>query len=59
MHLLLGISRTDSGNYEGAVRSFERARAQLRPHTSRALSVISLVKFPVAILKPIEIDCHG
>ena len=37
------------GNHEGAIRSFERAQAQLRPHTSRALSMISLVSFPTAI----------
>ena len=56
MHLLLGNSRLKSGDYEGAVRSFERARARLQPHTSRALTMVSLVSFPVAILQRIEID---
>ena len=56
MHLLLGNSRVKKGNYDGAIRSFERARALLRPHTSRALSMISLVSFPTTILQPIEID---
>ncbi|KAF8555063.1 TPR-like protein [Imleria badia] len=43
MHLLLGNSRLESGDYTGAIRSFERARAQMRPHTSQALSVFSLI----------------
>ncbi|KAF8547863.1 hypothetical protein OG21DRAFT_1449832 [Imleria badia] len=43
MHLLLGNSRMEDGDYKGAIQSFERARAQMRPHTSRALLVISLI----------------
>ncbi|KAF8551245.1 hypothetical protein OG21DRAFT_1487133 [Imleria badia] len=43
MHLLLGNSCMESGDYTGAVRSFERAQAKMRPHTSRALSMISLI----------------
>ena len=44
MYLLLGTSRMESRDHEGAIRSFERARAQMRPHPSRALLVISLVR---------------
>ena len=58
MYLLHGNLRMKNGNHEGAIRSFDRARAQLRPHTSRALSMISLVSFPTAILQRIEIDRH-
>jgi hypothetical protein len=58
MHLLHGNSRVENGNHDGAIRSFKRARAQLRPHTSRALSMISLVSFLVATLQRIEIDLH-
>ena len=58
MYLLLGKSRVERGNSEGAIRSFERARAQLRPHTSRALKMVSLVSFPAAILQRIDIDRH-
>ena len=43
MHLLLGNSCMEARDYEGAIRSFERARAQMRTHASRALLVISLV----------------
>ncbi|KAF8142122.1 hypothetical protein EV363DRAFT_1150633 [Boletus edulis] len=43
MHLLLGDSRMEIGDYEGAIRSFERARAQTRYQTSRALLVVSLI----------------
>ena len=56
MHLLLGNSRMESGNYEDAIRSFEYAQAQLRPHTSQALLIVSLVSFLTAILQRIEID---
>ena len=45
MYLLLGNSRMESRDYEGAIRSFERARAQMQPHPSRGLSVVSLVSF--------------
>ena len=42
-YLLLGNSRMESCDYEGAIRSFGRARAQMQPHASPALSVVSLV----------------
>jgi len=44
----------ENGDYEGAIQSFERARTQLRPDTSQALSLISLVSFLTAILQHIE-----
>ncbi|KAF8553154.1 hypothetical protein OG21DRAFT_1485613 [Imleria badia] len=43
MHLLRGKSCVENADYKGAIQSFERARAQMRPHTSRALSVVSLI----------------
>ena len=43
MYLLLGKSLMESTDYQGAVQSFVRARTGLRHHTSRALSVVSLV----------------
>jgi len=39
----------ESGDYKSAIRSFERARAQMRPYASQALSVISLVSFLMTI----------
>ena len=48
----------ESHDYEGGIRSFERARAQTRYHTPRALSVVSLVSFLMAILQRIENHSH-
>ena len=39
----------ESVDYESAIRSFECARAQMRPYASQALSVISLVSLLLAI----------
>ena len=44
----------ESRDYMGAIRSLERARAQMRPYSSQALSVISLVSFPMAIPHCVE-----
>jgi hypothetical protein len=54
MHLLLGNSRMESRDYEGAIQLFERARAQMRPHMIPALSVVSLVSFLMAVLQCID-----
>ncbi|KAF8554548.1 protein prenylyltransferase, partial [Imleria badia] len=43
MYLLLGNLRMESRHYEGAIRSFERAQAQMRPHASQALLWVSLI----------------
>ncbi|KAN0101131.1 hypothetical protein V8E55_001115 [Tylopilus felleus] len=43
MHLLLGNSHMESRDYNSAVRSFERAQAQMRPHTSPELLQLSLI----------------
>jgi hypothetical protein len=43
MHLLLGNSRMENRDYTRAIRSFECARVQFRPHASRALAVVSLI----------------
>jgi hypothetical protein len=43
MYLLLGSSHMETNDYEGAVQSFERARAQMRPCVGPHLSAISLV----------------
>jgi len=65
MHLLLGNSRMESGDYEGAIKSFEcaiqsseRARTKLRPDANQALSVVSLVSCLMVILQRIETDRH-
>ena len=57
MYLLLGDSRMESRDYDGATQSFERARAQMRSHGSPALSVVSLVSSLVAISQPVEMTC--
>ena len=57
MYLLLGNSRMETGDYNGAIQSFERARAQMRPHPSRALLVVSLVSSPMAILHRMGMTC--
>ena len=57
MYLLLGNSRMETRDYEGAIRSFEHARDQMRSHPSRALSVVSLVSSFPAVLLPIEMTC--
>ena len=44
----------ESRDYEGAIRSFESARAQMRPHPSRGLSMVSLVSFLMALVQRIE-----
>ncbi|KAF8555025.1 TPR-like protein [Imleria badia] len=43
MYLLLGNSQMETSDYEGAIQSFERGRAQMRHHTSRTLIVVSLI----------------
>ncbi|KAF8551263.1 YVTN repeat-like/Quino protein amine dehydrogenase [Imleria badia] len=43
MYLLVGKLRMESRHYEGAIRSFERARAQMRAHTTQEFLVISLI----------------
>ena len=53
MYLLLGKLRMENRHYEGAIQLFERAQAQMRPHTSQALLLISLVSL-TAILQRIE-----
>ena len=48
----------ESRDYEGAIRSFERARAQMRPDAGPTLSVVSLVSLLTAILQRIEMTCN-
>jgi len=57
MHLLLGNSHMESGDYESAIRSFECARALMRPYSSEVLSVISLVGLLMAIPHCVETGC--
>ena len=54
MYLLLGNSRMESGDCKGAIKLFERARAQMRPLPSRGLSVVSLVSFLMVMLQRVE-----
>lgn len=58
MHFLLGSSRMESGDYTGAVRSFESARAQMRIHKCEVLSLVSLVSFLPTISQCIAIDLY-
>ena len=51
MYLLLGNFYMDRRNFEDAVRSFKRARAQLHDHTSKPPLVISLVSSLLHILQ--------
>ena len=55
MYLLLGNSYLELGNFICAIQSFERAQTQMRPHTSRALLVVSLVRLPAVISRRVEI----
>ena len=50
MYLLLGNSRMESSDHEGAIKSFELARAQLRPFPSQSLFVVALVDFLTNVL---------
>ncbi|KAI9462971.1 hypothetical protein HD554DRAFT_1425706 [Boletus coccyginus] len=43
MYLLVGNSRMECHDYEGAIQSFECAQAQMQHHASRPLSMISLI----------------
>ena len=56
MHLLLGNSHMESRDYDTAVRSFERAQAQVRPHTSAELLQLALVSFLPIIQHYTETD---
>ena len=47
MYLLLGNLQMERSDYEGAIQSFEHARAQIRHNESRSLLVVSLVSFLV------------
>ena len=50
MYLLLGDSRMENSDYEGAIKSFELARAQLRPFPSESLFVVALVSPLTSVL---------
>ncbi|KAF8435991.1 hypothetical protein L210DRAFT_3549767, partial [Boletus edulis BED1] len=43
MYLLLGNSQMECGDHDGAIQSFEHARAQMRDYIGRPLFVISLI----------------
>ena len=55
MYLLLGNSHMGRSNYESAIQSFGRARAQMRCYGGGPLLVLSLVSPLVAVLQRIEI----
>ena len=55
MYVLLGNLRMEHSDYDGAIQSFELARAQMRDDMSRPLFVISLVSFLTGVLPCIEI----
>jgi hypothetical protein len=45
MYLLLGGTQMGTSDYDGAIQSFERARAKTRSCVAPDLSAISLVSF--------------
>ncbi|KAF8415520.1 hypothetical protein L210DRAFT_3585881, partial [Boletus edulis BED1] len=49
MYTRLGNSQMQCNDYEGAIQSFERARAQMQYHTTRPLFVVSLVRYLISI----------
>ena len=55
MYLLLGESHIERSDYEGAIQSFEHARAQTRHYEGLPLLVVSLVSFLMGVLQRIEI----
>ena len=59
MYLLLGNSQMERNDYEGAMHSFKCARDRMRPHTSRLLLVISLVRFLTNVFTPKHITTFG
>ena len=56
MHLLVGNSRVENRDHNNAIRSFERARAHIRPHTSAELLELSLAGFLPTIQHCTESD---
>jgi len=52
MCLLSGNSQLESGDYDGAIQSFERS--QMRYHTSWPFLVVSLVSFSTDVLQCID-----
>ena len=49
MYFLQGKLRMENRRYEVAIRLFERAQAQMQPHSSQALLLISVVSLPAFI----------
>ena len=50
MYLLLGNSHLESGDYKGAIQSFQRGVAQVQHYRGGSLLVISLVSFLTGVL---------
>ena len=50
MYLLLGNSHWKSGDYEGAIQSFQCAVARVQHYRGEPLFIISLVSFLTGIL---------
>ena len=50
MYLLLGNLQMERSDYDGAIKSFKHARAQMRYDESCPLLVASLVSFQVGVL---------
>ena len=44
----------ESGDYKGAIHSFERAQTQMRNYVGSSLSAVSLVSFLTGVLQRIE-----
>ncbi|KAF8435985.1 hypothetical protein L210DRAFT_3505969 [Boletus edulis BED1] len=49
------IDTIERSDYEGAIQSFESARAQIRHYENRPLLVVSLVRLSMAVLHCVEI----
>jgi hypothetical protein len=54
MYLLLGNFQMERSDYEGAIQSFEHARAQMRHNEGRSLLVVSLVGPLMNVLQRFE-----
>ena len=58
MLLVRGNALMKRGKYDDAIQSFKDAREKPRRHSSRALSLVSLVSFLMSTLQCIEIPLN-
>ena len=58
MYLLLGNLHMESGDYKGAIHSFERAQAQMRTYVVLPLFPITLVSFLLIFWRHVDNGQH-